>query len=119
MKNLLPVYHIHLFANHFPNFKALVGAKIQIEDAITFGQTRKEENKFKRAKNFRAVKTSAEVSNIIPQQPLRLEREKMNFIELNMPLSKVHERCKASGFLQLLILRPLPNPLPGNRNPYK
>ena len=33
-KNLLPVYHKYLFAQYFPNFKALIATRTQIEDAI-------------------------------------------------------------------------------------
>ena len=32
VKNLLPVYHKYLFAQYFPNFKALIAARTQIED---------------------------------------------------------------------------------------
>ena len=34
VKNLLPVYHKYLFAQYFPNFKAIITAGTQIEDAI-------------------------------------------------------------------------------------
>ena len=34
VKNLLPIYHKYLFAQYFPNFKALIAARPQIEDAI-------------------------------------------------------------------------------------
>ena len=37
VKNLLPVYHKYLFAQYFPNFKALIAAGTQIEDAINNG----------------------------------------------------------------------------------
>lgn len=37
VKTLLPIYHSHLFANYFLNFKDLIGAKTQIEDAISNG----------------------------------------------------------------------------------
>ena len=36
-KNLLPVYHKYLFAQYFPNFKALIATRTQIEDAINNG----------------------------------------------------------------------------------
>ena len=36
-KNLLPVYHKYLFAQYFPNFKALIAAGTQIENAINNG----------------------------------------------------------------------------------
>ena len=37
VKNLLPVYHKYLFAQYFPNFKTLIVAGTQIEDAIYNG----------------------------------------------------------------------------------
>ena len=37
VKNLLPVYHKYLFAQYFPNFKALTTARTQIEDIINNG----------------------------------------------------------------------------------
>ena len=37
VKNLLPVYHKYLFAQYFPNFKALITARTQIEDIINNG----------------------------------------------------------------------------------
>ena len=37
VKNLLPTYNKHLFAQYFPTFKALVAAGIQIEDALQMG----------------------------------------------------------------------------------
>ena len=37
VENLLSVYYKYLFAQYFPNFKALNVAEIQIEDAINNG----------------------------------------------------------------------------------
>ena len=37
VKNLLPIYHEHLFAQYFPHFKALIIAGILVEDAINNG----------------------------------------------------------------------------------
>ena len=37
VKNLLLVYHKYLFAQYFPNFKTLIAAGTQIEDAINNG----------------------------------------------------------------------------------
>ena len=37
VKNLLLVYHKYLFAQYFPNFKALIAVGTQIEDAINNG----------------------------------------------------------------------------------
>ena len=34
VKNLLPIYHKYLFAQYFPNFKALIASRTQTEDAI-------------------------------------------------------------------------------------
>ena len=42
-KNLLPVYHKYLFAQYFPNFKALIAIGTQIEDAINYGTIKNED----------------------------------------------------------------------------
>jgi len=41
VKNLLPRYHKYLFAQNFPNFKALIAVGTQIEDAINNGTIKK------------------------------------------------------------------------------
>ena len=43
VKNLLPIFHKHLFSQYFPNFKAFVIAGTQVEDAINNGMLKKEE----------------------------------------------------------------------------
>ena len=43
VKNLLPIFHKHLFTQYFPNFKALVIAGTQVEDAINNGMLKNEE----------------------------------------------------------------------------
>ena len=43
VKNLLPICHKYLFAQYFPNFKALTKAWTQIEDAINNGMIKNEE----------------------------------------------------------------------------
>ena len=43
VKNLLLVYHKYLFAQYFPNFKALIAAGTQIEDAINNGTIKTED----------------------------------------------------------------------------
>ena len=43
VKNLLPIYHKYLFAQYFPNFKALTAAGTQIEDAVNNGTIKNEE----------------------------------------------------------------------------
>ena len=64
VKNLLPVNHKYLFAQNFPNFKALIVAGTQIEDAINNGTIKNEDApKFKR--NFGPSSSkNVEVSNI-------------------------------------------------------
>ena len=37
VKNLLPIYHEHLFTQYFPHFKALIIVGTQVEDAINNG----------------------------------------------------------------------------------
>ena len=37
VKNLLSVYNKYLFAQYFPNFKALIAAGTQIKDAMNNG----------------------------------------------------------------------------------
>ena len=64
VKNLLPVYHKYFFAQYFPNFKALIAAITQIEDAINNEIIKNEdEPKFKRNFGSSSSKT-VEVSNI-------------------------------------------------------
>ena len=43
VKNLLPIFHKHLFAQYFPNFRALVVVGTQVEDAINNGMLKNEE----------------------------------------------------------------------------
>ena len=43
VKNLLPIFRKHLFAQYFPNFKALAKASTQVEDAINNGMLKNEE----------------------------------------------------------------------------
>uniref|UniRef100_A0A2N9FIR5 RNase H type-1 domain-containing protein n=1 Tax=Fagus sylvatica TaxID=28930 RepID=A0A2N9FIR5_FAGSY len=62
VKNLLPVYNKHLFAQYLPNFKALVKAGTQIEDAIEVGIVKVED--FQRAKKFTPIGSSSKVQEI-------------------------------------------------------
>ena len=49
IKNLLPIYHKYLFAQYFPNFKALIDVGTQIEDAINNGTIKNDDPlRFKR-----------------------------------------------------------------------
>ena len=69
VKNLLLVYHKYLFAQYFPNFKALIAAGTQIEDAINNGTRINEDApKFKRSFRSSSSKT-VEVSNIYKIDP--------------------------------------------------
>ena len=63
VKNLLLVYHKYLFAQYFPNFKALIAAGTQIEDAINNGTIKTDD--LPRFKNNEGSNSKAiEVSNI-------------------------------------------------------
>ena len=64
VKNLLPVYHKYLFAQYFPNFKVLIAAGTQIEDAINNG-TIKTDDLPRFRKNVGSNSKVVEISNII------------------------------------------------------
>ena len=71
VKNLLPVYHKYLFAQYFPNFKALIVVGTSIEDAINNGTIKKDDPpRFKKnvGSNFKAV----EIFNIHKNDPYQL-----------------------------------------------
>ena len=71
VKNLLPIYHKYLFAQYFPNFKALIATRTQIEDAINNGTIKTDvPPRFKKnvGSNFKA----AEISNIHKNDPYQL-----------------------------------------------
>ena len=63
VKNLLPVYHKYLFAQYFPNFKALIAARTQIEDAINNG-TIKIDDLTRFRKNLGSNSKAAKIFNI-------------------------------------------------------
>ena len=63
VKNLLPVYHKYLFAQYFPNFKALIAAGTQIKDAINNG-TIKIDDPPRFRKNVGSNSKATEISNI-------------------------------------------------------
>ena len=71
VKNLLPVYHKYLFAQYFPNFKALITVGTHIKDAINNGTIKNEDPpRFK--KNLRSSSKTAKVSNIYKNDPYQL-----------------------------------------------
>ena len=71
VKNLLLVYHKYLFAQFFPNFKALTVVGTQIEDAINNGTIKNEDPpSFK--KNLGFSSKTAEISNIYINDPYQL-----------------------------------------------
>ena len=71
VKNLLPIYYKYLFAQYFPNFKALIAAGTQIEDTINNGTIKNEDApRFK--KNLRSSSKTMEVSNIYKNDPYQL-----------------------------------------------
>ena len=71
VKNLLPVYQKYLFAQYFPNFKALIAAGTQIEDAINKGAIKTNDlPRFR--KNLGSNSKIAEVSNIHKNDPYQL-----------------------------------------------
>ena len=66
VKNLLPIYCKYLFAQYFPNFKALITVGTQIDDAIN----NEDLPRFK--KNLGSSSKTAEVSNICKNDPYQL-----------------------------------------------
>ena len=71
VKNLLPVYHKYLFAQYFPNFKALIAARTQIEDAIN-NDTIKTNDLPRFRKNVGFNSKAGEISNIHKNDPYQL-----------------------------------------------
>ena len=123
VKNLLPIYHKYLFAQYFPNFKALIAASTQIEEEINNGTIKNEDAPMFK-KNFGSYSSkTTKVSNIYKNDLYQLialvqisqgppSRPRREFHELYMPMSQVFEKLKAKG-----LLKPLdPNPLPTKFN---
>ena len=123
VNNLLLVYHKYLFAQYFPNFKALIAARTQIEDVINNG-TIKTDDLPRFRKKVGSNSKAAEISNIHKNDPYQLiapiapvqvpqgPRPKREFHELYMPISQVFDKLKEKGLLKPLDPRPIPNPLP-------
>ena len=97
VKNLLPIYHKYLFAQYFSNFKALITAGTQIEDAINNGTIKNEDPPMFK-KNLGSSSKTTEISNIYKNDPYQLiapiapvqisqgppPRPRREFHELNM-----------------------------------
>ena len=65
------MYHNYLFAQYFPNFKALIAARTQIVDAMNNGTIKNEDPpRFK--KNLGSSSKIIEVSNIYKNDPYQL-----------------------------------------------
>ena len=123
VKNLLPVYHKYLFAQQFPNFKALIAARTQIENAINNGTIKTDDpQRFKKnvGFNFKVVEIlnihkndpHQLIAPIVPVQVPQVPRPRGEFHELYMPMSQVFDKLKAKGLLKPLDPKPIPNPLP-------
>ena len=112
-----------MFAQYFPNFKALIAAGTQIEDAINYG-TIKDDDPPRSKKNIGSNSKAAEISNIHRNDPYQLiapiapmqvsqrPRPRREFHELYMPISQVFDKLKTKGLLKPLNPRPISNPLP-------
>ena len=110
-----------MFAQYFPNFKALIATGTQIEDAINNGTIKNEDApKFK--KNFGSSSKTTEVSNIYKHDLYQLialvqisqgppPRPRREFHKLNMPISKVFEKTKRKGVTKILRSKTSPKPI--------
>ena len=109
VKNLLPIYHKYLFAQYFPNFKALIAVGTQIDDVNNGTIKNKDAPKFKN--NFGSSSKTAKVSNIYKNNPYQLIalvqisqgpllRPRREFHELYMPMSQVFEKLKVKRLLK-------------------
>jgi len=113
VKNLLLVYHKYLFAQYFPNFKILIAARTQIEDAIYNG-TLKNDDPPRFKKNLRSNSKVVEIFNIHKNNPYQLTapiapmqvsqgpRPRREFHGLYMPISQVFDKLKAKELLKPL-----------------
>ena len=113
VNNLLLVYHKYLFAQYFPNFKALIATRTQIEDTINNGTIKNDDPpRFK--KNVGSNSKVVEISNIYKNDPYQLiapiapvqvlqgPRPRRVFHELYMPKSQMFDKLKAKGLLKPL-----------------
>ena len=98
VKNLLPIFHKHLFAQYFPNFKALVITSTQVEDAINNGMLKKEECSI--FEKTAAYTTNEETINVVGAQSSSMNsRPRRKFNELHVPMSQLFEKLKLERYL--------------------
>ena len=116
VKNLLPLFHKHLFAQYFPNFKALIMAGTQVEDVANNGILKNEESYS--SKKAVMHTTNGEVVNVVNFQASSTINPKpwRKFDELNMTLSKALEKLQAKGLLKPLDPKPITHPMPRSYN---
>ncbi|KAK9991536.1 hypothetical protein SO802_026521 [Lithocarpus litseifolius] len=98
-KNLLPIFHKHLFAQYFPNFKALVIVGTPVEVAINNGMLKKEECSI--FEKTVAYTTNEEKINVVGAQPLSTmnSRPRRKFNELHVPMAQLFEKLKLERYL--------------------
>ena len=113
VKNLLPIYHNHLFAQYFPNFKALIIAGTQVEDVVNEGSYN--------SKKATAYTTNEEAVNVLDSQASSIAnpRPQRKFSELHIPISQLFERLKIEGYLNPLDPHPHPSSLPKGYKPHE
>ncbi|MBE2321358.1 hypothetical protein DVA67_035920, partial [Solirubrobacter sp. CPCC 204708] len=118
LKSLSPIYRKHLFAQYFPDFKALTGAGTQVEDALIRGDIKVEQPCKRLRTTFNEGSSdegsSDEVNTIIP--PILPSHPPRQFAELCKPLDQILEILKDQKLLQPLEPRPLPKSIPKSFN---
>lgn len=97
-----------MLGNYYPNFKAFVIFRNQIEDTINSGVIKIKENKFRWDANH--IAKTSEVYYIFTQNLLRL-KELQTFTNSCIPINKVFEKVKARGYIQPFNSKALLNPL--------
>ena len=119
VKNLLPIYHKHLFAQYFPNFKDLIVAGTQVEDVVNNGILKNEESYS--SKKAIAHTTNEEAVNVVDSQALSIAnpRPRRKFSELHIPMGQLFERLIIEGYLNLLDPCPGPSLLPKGYKPHE
>ena len=119
VKNLLPIFHKHLFAQYFLNFKALVIIGTQVEDAINNGMLKNEEGfVFEKVVTYTTNKEAINV--VVPQTSSTVNsRPRRKFNELHMPMNQLFEKLKVERPLGPLEPRSPPSLLPKGYKSYE